>query len=375
MKLVHVVPHIDQEAAGPSYSVPRLCQGLAALGDEVELSCLAARGEIPGVRLDLHPQWPVLGRFAISSSHAMDLRAKAGQVDIVHNHSLWSMVNVAAGWVVPGKRAKLVTSPRGTLSSWALSRSKNVKRVLWPVQRRALSRADMLHATSEGEYEEIRAGGFAAPVAIIPNGIDLPERVPTKEQAGIRTLMFLSRIHPTKGLDMLLHAWKELQSRHPEWQLKIIGRGEPKHVSEVHGLAASLELERVSFPGPVYGEAKSRAYFDADLFVLPTRAENFGMVVAEALAHGCPVVVSQGAPWAGLGTEGGGWWIPNDVPSLTGALDYAMRKSSVELSGVGMKGRDWMERDFCWIAVSRQMHAAYAWLVSGGECPDWVRRR
>ena len=119
MKLVHVVPHIDQEAAGPSYSVPRLCQGLAARGHEVELSCLAARGGIPGVALDLHRQWPILGRFAISTSHARALRDKATRVDIVHNHSLWSMVNVATGWVVPGRRAKLVTSPRGTLSPYS----------------------------------------------------------------------------------------------------------------------------------------------------------------------------------------------------------------------------------------------------------------
>ena len=170
MKVVHVVPHIDQEAAGPSYSVPRLCGSLAARGHAVELSCLAARGDIPGVTLDLHAQWPVLGRFAISSSLARALRRRATQVVIVHNHSLWSMVNVAARWAVPGRRAKLVTSPRGTLSHWALSRTTLLKRLLWPLQRRALTRADLLHATSEVEYHEIRAQGFTTLVAIIPNG-------------------------------------------------------------------------------------------------------------------------------------------------------------------------------------------------------------
>src|ERR1019366_5999627 len=124
MRLVHVVPHISDEATGPSYSVPRLCASLAALGHEVELSCLAAQHPIPGVRLDIHRQWPVFSRFAVSPSHTLALRRKAGQVDIVHNHSLWSMVNVAAGCVVPGRQAKLVTSPRGTLSAWALGRSR-----------------------------------------------------------------------------------------------------------------------------------------------------------------------------------------------------------------------------------------------------------
>lgn len=104
MKMVHVVPHIDQEAAGPSYSVPRLCQALAARGHEVELTCLAARGAIPGVRPDLHREWPVLRRFAVSGSLARALHRKSAAVDIVHNHSVWSMVNVTTGLVVRVER-------------------------------------------------------------------------------------------------------------------------------------------------------------------------------------------------------------------------------------------------------------------------------
>lgn len=373
MKLVHVVPHIDQEAAGPSYSVPRLCQGLATLGNEVMLSCLAARGEIDGVSLDLHPQWPVFERFAISSSHACALRKRAASVDIVHNHSLWSMVNVAAGWVVPGRNAKLVTSPRGTLSAWALSRSKRVKQVLWPLQRRALSGADLLHATCEEELSEIRAMGFTTPVAVVPNGIDLPvvqKRVMTSSR---RTLLYLGRIHPIKGLDRLLEAWQRLHAEHPEWELKIVGQGEQAHVREVVSMATSLALHRVSFPGPVYGEDKSKAYFDADLFVLPTHSENFGMVVAEALAHGCPAVVSQGAPWHGLERERCGWWVPNDAESLTQTLDSAMRLSTDALAEMGMRGRAWMQRDYSWTSVAERMESAYSWILTGGVAPSCVR--
>lgn len=373
MRLVHVVPHIDQEAAGPSYSVPRLCQSLAACGNQVELTCIAARGGITGVTLDLHPQWPILGRFAISTSLAGALGRKAREVDIVHNHSLWSMVNVAAGWVVPGRRAKLVTSPRGTLSTWALGRSRGVKRVLWPLQRRALSRADLLHATSEVEFQEIRAQGFTAPVALVPNGIDLPNLPPSWPYTGVRTLLFLSRIHPTKGLDRLLHAWVELQARHPSWRLVIAGRGEEAHVQEVHELAKSLGVQRVEFPGPLYGEAKAQAYFGADLFVLPTHSENFGMVVAEALAHGCPAVVSRGAPWPGLQAEECGWWVDNSVQSLTAALDAAMQLPAEQLVAMGLRGRAWMARDYGWEAIGQKMDSAYRWLLTDGERPAWVK--
>lgn len=376
MRLVHVVPHIDQEAAGPSYSVPRLCQSLSACGNEVELTCMAARGDIPGVTLDLHPQWLVLGRFAISTSLARALWRKAAVVDVVHNHSLWSMVNVAAGWVVPGRGAKLVTSPRGTLSAWALSRSPGAKRVLWPLQRRVLARADLLHATSDVEYQEIRAHGFTAPVAVVPNGIDLPELLPQHRRtdgSGMRTLLFLSRIHPTKGLDRLLHAWAQLQDRYPGWRLVIAGRGDAVHVQEVKALVNELDVQRVEFPGPLYGDAKTLAYWTADLFVLPTHSENFGMVVAEALAHGCPAVVSRGAPWPGLQTEGCGWWVANDAESLAAALDMAMQLPTDELAAMGLRGRAWMKRDFGWTAVGQKMDAAYRWLHKGGERPAWVK--
>jgi glycosyltransferase involved in cell wall biosynthesis len=375
VNLVHVVPHIDQEAAGPSYSVPRQCQSLAACGNEVELTCLAARGELAGVLLDVHPQWPVLGRFAISTSLARALGRKARTVDVVHNHSLWSMVNVATGWVVPGKRAKLVNSPHGTLSPWALSRSRGIKWLLWPLQRRALTKADLLHATSEEEFQQIRAQGFTAPVAVVPNGIDVPPmRAPRKPKSSeTRTLLFLSRIHPTKGIDRLLNAWMQLQASHPQWRLVIAGRGDASHVQEVRALAAELGVERVEFPGPLYGEAKEQAYFGADLFVLPTHSENFGMVVAEALAHGCPAIVGRGAPWSGLEIEACGWWVDNSMPTLAAALRHAMQQPPEELTAMGLRGRAWMLREYDWTALGQKMDAAYRWLLYGGERPAWVK--
>lgn len=373
MKLIHVIPHIDQEAAGPSYSVPRLCEHLAALGNEVQLSCLAARGEIPGATMDLHPQWPVLGRFAVSSSLVFAMRRGAEHADIVHNHSLWSMVNVAAGWVVPGRAAKLVTSPRGTLSPWALGRTRRLKRILAPFQWRALSRADLLHATSEVELQEIRAQGFDAPVAVIPNGIDIPVLAPRAPQRSIRTLLFLSRIHPTKALDRLLKAWQLLQDTHDDWRLVIAGRGESAYVREVQSMAGKLGLRRTDFLGALYGSDKSQAYRDADLFVLPTHSENFGMVVAEALAQECPVVVSRGAPWSQVVDKRCGWWVDNRVDCLADALSDAMSQSPATLASMGFRGRQWMQQDFAWPSVAARMEAAYLGILDGGDRPDWLR--
>lgn len=373
MNVVHVVPHIDQEASGPSYSVPRLCENLARCGLSVELMCLAASSSIPGVKLSVHRQWRVLPRFAVSSHLARGLDRRARRVDIVHNHSLWSMANVAAGMIVPGRGARLITSPRGTLSAWALGRSRLFKRGLWPLQRKALIGAALLHATSETEFGEIRALGLGGPVVILPNGIDLPDERALQSKPGERTLLFLSRIHPKKGIDRLLQAWRRLEDQHPDWQLVIAGRGDAAHVAEVTELAASLALRRVRFPGPLYRADKARAYADAALFVLPTHSENFGMVVAEALAHGCPAVVSRGAPWSGLETERCGWWIEHDVDSLTVALHTAMSQRPEHLSAMGARGRAWMERDFGWASIGQKMAAAYRWLLDGGDRPEWVR--
>jgi glycosyltransferase involved in cell wall biosynthesis len=373
MRITHVVPHIDQEASGPSYSVPRLCQSVADCGNVVELKCLAANGPVDGIEVSAHRQWPGFGRFAISTDLARSLRAQARNIDIIHNHSLWSMVNVAAGCVVPGHRAKLVTSPRGTLSAWALGRRKYVKQLMWPLQRRVLSKADLIHATSEAEYRDIRMLGLRAPVVIIPNGIDLPPAPQAERRSDTRTLLYLGRIHPIKGIDNLLHAWHTLENRHPDWRLVIAGRGEPEHVASVKQLATSLGVGRVEFPGAVYGNAKTTAYHDADLFVLPTHSENFGMVVAEALAHACPAIVTHGAPWPGLETEGCGWWITDDRLALVQTLDTAMATAPERLHEMGMRGRAWMARDYSWQAIGELMSAAYRWLLEGGHPPPHIR--
>lgn len=372
VRIVHVVPTIDEEAAGPSYSVPRLAQAEALLGCEVELACLAAKGCIPGVSTQVFSQWRFARRFAISPSHAIAISEAANQVDIIHNHSLWSMVNVAVGWTVPGKKARLVVSPRGTLSPWALQQSRSIKRLVWPVQMRALDRASLIHATSEEEYRDIRRLGFSAPVAVIPNGIDLPT-LGSGKASDRRTLLFLGRLHPTKGLDLLLAAWRELEGRFPEWDLRIVGKGEVVHEAGIREMSKELGLRRVDFAGPLYGQEKSAAFYQAQLFVLPTRSENFGVAVAEALAHGVPALVSHGAPWSGLLAERCGWWIPLSVKELTEALALAMNTPSDSLRDMGVRGRVWMERDYGWDFISRRMIEAYRWVLDGGDCPSFVR--
>lgn len=371
VKITHIYPDLSEEAAGPAYTVPRLAEGLADRGHDVEISCVAAGPHVRGVKLDVHPAWPGLRRFWIAPGHTFALRAKARSFDVIHNHSLWSMVNMGAGIVGTGGSALFVCSPRGTLSDWALGYSRRKKKIFWPLQKQALSRAGLLHATSMDELSEIRALGFRAPVAVVANGVDIPNLAPRSVPSG-KTLLFLGRLHPKKGIDLLLEAWGLIANKHPDWSLQISGPGEKDHVTSLVTKAAALGLDRCHFTGPVYGEAKAATYRAADLFVLPTHSENFGMAVAEALAHGLPAVVSKGAPWSGLEHEGAGWWVGNDVPTLAATLDHAMAVPGQRLVSMGARGRAWMERDFGWAAIANQMEAAYLFARGHAPRPDWV---
>jgi len=214
--------------------------------------------------------------------------------------------------------------------------------------------------------------GFRQPVAIIPNGVDIPQGKPNRSRDS-RTLLFLGRIHPIKGLDLLLPAWAAVQSRFPEWRLRIVGPNDGGYLPRMRQLADKLKLQRIEFAGALLGDAKWRAYLDAELFVLPTYSENFGMTVAEALASGIPAVVTKGAPWRGLKEHGAGWWIDTNLSSLVASLDDALSRPRNELTAMGVQGRNWMEKDFSWKRTGMMMGQTYRWILQGGEPPMWLR--
>ncbi|MHB1421804.1 MAG: glycosyltransferase [Gemmataceae bacterium] len=373
MKVIEVVPSIAEEAMGPSYSVPRLSEALAQLGVDVRLHLLApAPAAAASYRIHSYPRCRLLWRLGISPAMRRALRREADEVNVIHNHSLWMMPNIYPAQAARGKPCRLVTSPRGTLSAWALAHSSMRKRLIWFLgQRRAVRDSHCFHATAESEFQQIRSAGLHAPVAIIPNGIEVVPEV-IRSQEGPRRLLFLGRIHPVKGIDVLLRAWGQIEPRFPEWELRIVGMDEQGYQARMQELAATLGLKRVSFPGPAYGEYKEEEYKNAHLFVLPTHSENFGMAVAEAVAWGLPAIVSKGAPWAGLEEKRCGWWIEQGVAPLVDCLAAALALPPRQLGEMGQRGRLWMKQDFSWERVGRMMYETYSWLIGGGPEPSWV---
>jgi len=299
-------------------------------------------------------------------------RVICDSIDLLHNHSIWMMPNVYPGQIAGRFGVPLIISPRGTLSEWAMANGSSFKGWFWRLfQRSALEAASCFHATARSEYEDIRRHGFRQPVAIIPNGVDIPT-LKVKHQTERRSLLFLSRIHEKKGLDMLLPAWKRVQDLFPDWELVIAGPDNGGYLPKMKKLAGDLRLQRVRFIGPVYGEEKTAAYQQADLFVLPTYSENFGMSVAEALAAGTPAIVTRGAPWEGLESNNAGWWIDIGIDPLVDALKASMSQPPEVLYGMGEQGKKWMDREYSWPSIGERMTKTYDWLLNGGDRPDWV---
>jgi len=384
IRVLHVIAALDIAQGGPSYSVPRLCGSVAAIGAEVELvsvrgpdgwECAGQGGYRERRFRGNFSQLPILRKLRWSTGLARALRTSVLRVDVIHDHGLWLMPNVQAGWASRGAQKPLVVSPRGMLAPEALAFSHLKKRAFWfLLQGNVVRNAACLHVTSEQEYAEIRAFGLDNPVAIIPNGIDVPN-LPTilGEPSAGRTVLSLGRLHPKKGLDRLVRAWAQVEATHPDWWLRIVGPSEQGYERSLRTLAVELGLVRISIEGAIYGEDKVAAYRDADVFVLSTLNENFALTVAEALAAGTPVISTKGAPWQALEGEGCGWWIDHGIEPLARALDRALEMPRPALEAMGARGRAWMKRDFSWDRVGGDMMAVYEWLVRGAEPPDTVR--
>jgi glycosyltransferase involved in cell wall biosynthesis len=373
MKIAHVIGRADVHSSGPTHSVTSLCESLHRLGHRVELHAgLADAAAAHGFRIVAHGRWRWPARLGVSMGLSSDLRQVASGVDVLHAHSVWDLSAHYAAGAAQAHGCRFVVSTRGALHPAAWRRGQLHKDIAWLLwQRSDLGSAACLHATSEQEYLDIRRRGLRNPVMVLPNGVAVP---PLQDgPAGDPAALYMGRITPIKGLPELIRAWREVQDQAPMWRLIIAGPDDRGHLGELRSLALRLGAKRVEFVGPVYGRQKEELFRRAAIFVSPSKAENFGMATAEALAHGLPVITTQSSPWEGLRRECCGWWIPAGVSELAVALRGAMGLPFAELREMGRRGSDWMARDFGWDGVGRRMASGYAWLLGLGERPSWVR--
>lgn len=375
MKVLFTVASIQNESAGPSYTVPSLCRGLMKNGIDVQLHVL---DRIPNYEHEYsvinyeRRRFPVmaLGR---SPEMLQGLKDTVADRDIIHNNGTWMMPNVYPAIAKRGTKCKLVFCPRGGLSETALKRSKIKKFLMghFGGQYMALRETDMFHATSMKELLEIRALGYKQPIALVPNGIDLPivDHKPFGESK--RKIAFFGRIHTTKAVDHLVEAWGNVAEKFPDWSLEIAGP-DCGALSILETIITERNIPRVSFVGELHGMDKYNFLSSVDLYVIPSLTENFGITIAEALACGTPVIASRGCPWERLEEKNCGWWIDIGIDALTAQLEESLNSSPMELENMGVAGRNWMATEYSWDEVAQKMIKSYKWLCYGEEKPDFI---
>ena len=374
MNILHVSPSFYPTRAygGTLRSGYGLCRGLAELGCSVRVLTTDTDGL--GHTLDLPNDHDVqLDGLRIRYCHklfrhsvSLDLLHVLGEcvrwADVVHLTGVYSFPTFPTLSYCRVFRKPLVWSPRGSLQRWDKS-TRVAAKYLWEraCHNLVLKEKLILHTTSEDEASQSRKRFPDVRTVVVPNGVELPAEVRRADSNGIFRITYLGRLHPIKGIERLLEACKLLDQSSEPWHLNIAGRGESGYANSLQLKVAALDLQaHVDFLGEVSGEAKENLFANSDIVVTPSYVENFGMVVAEALAHEVPVIAGKGAPWEGLQSNACGLWVDNDPQSLAAAIRQIQ---TMPLREMGRRGRCWMEREFSWQSVSSQMLAVFQEVV------------
>ncbi len=357
MKVFLAGTSLRTDYGGPAYSVSRLGVELAKAGICVGFWTPDGSSLTSPLLND--------SRVTRLSGSLVDALKAFGRADVIHDNGLWLPHNHRIAVIAGELSTPRVVSMRGMLEPWAFRHKGLKKKAAWTLyQRYDLSRAIFHHAAAEPEASGIERFALNVPVRVIPNGIDIPGNSasnvrcpPTSEPA--RTALFLGRLYPVKGLPMLIEAWS--RARPGGWKLRIAGPDEAGHKRE---LVAAVEREGlrevVTFAGRVEGEAKARELTGADVLILPSLSESFGVVVAEALAYGVPVLTTTATPWNELSTQGCGWLVEPNVNAIERGLRTVTSLDQATLSRMGIAGKEFASRRFSWDHIAKNFIQLYS---------------
>jgi glycosyltransferase involved in cell wall biosynthesis len=379
MRLGMLTASLSPKGGGVAYAVNALSQTLRASSIDVSVFATA---DAPFCLVPGLVQKPTRGPSAFGFTPGLSGELAAADLDLLHVHGLWMYPSVLAQKWASAKRKPHIVSPHGMLEPWALANSRWKKRGAWTLFERAnLARAPCLHALTESEALDMRRMGLKNPIAVIPNGVDIPPddiepRRPTWLHGdGRALLLYLGRIHPKKGLVPLIEAWRDLAQRRnvtQRWVLAIAGWDDGGHLQMIEAAirAGSLEGD-ILLPGPLYGEAKETALRHARAFILPSLSEGLPIAVLEAWSYGRPVFMTRACGLPEGFQRGAALEISADPCALAGALADGLEDDRA-LSAAGARGRELAERKFAWSRVAADMAAVYRWLTGAGPRPATV---
>ena len=411
----NLVASVSRKAGGLHESVRRLVQCLTAR--DVGVQVLTVEDEFTRedlgvwrpVKVEVFPRiWPA--SFGYSPRFLPTLNQL--RPDLTHTHGIWQYPSIATAVYCHRHEVPYMISPHGMLDPWAVQHHRWKKILAYAIyESNHVRGARCLRALCESEARSIRQMGLKNPIAIIPNGIDLPDLRPLTfdrqpppwrdvVEPGRKVLLFLSRIHPKKGLVNLLRAWKSAVGNSPSggaassWVLAIAGWDQGGHEAELKRLATELEIpwsdvrENAAAPssilhhqpsllflGPQFKDAKAACYAACDAFILPSFSEGLPMVVLEAWAYAKPVVMTPECNLPEGFAASAALKIETNVESITRALTEMFRLSPADLHTLGAKGQRLVREHFTWDAIAGQLKSTYEWMLGGGARPGWMYER
>jgi glycosyltransferase involved in cell wall biosynthesis len=371
MKIAQIVSSLDARNGGPSRSVRGLSDGLARCGHSVELLTLGTLAQQPsGSGNAVMHAFPRGAPGSLARSPALHHYLRSASHDLLHHHGLWQRTLHYAHVAARKAAVPFVVSPRGMMSPWAWNHRRWKKRLAaLLVHPGAFAAVTGWHATCRAEADDIRRLGFTQPICVAPpNGVvpPLPE-VQSEEAshwhafipqlAGRRVALFYSRLHAKKRVLELIDLW--LEKTRGDWVLLLVGIPEQYSVNQLDAyILKNGGTGRIIVHD---GAGRPPPYAVASLFLLPSHSENFGLVIAEALVRGLPVLTTDSTPWQDLATQGAGdcvAWM--DYGS---ALDGLLNETPTALGDAGTRARTWARSSFSWENAARTLSEFYPSLI------------
>jgi glycosyltransferase involved in cell wall biosynthesis len=369
VRVCHIVPSFypAHVYGGPIQTLYHLCLHVAQKGCEVRVLTTDANGA--RAVLDVEKKREVefserlqvrycerLVPHSVSPGLISELLGYIRWADVVHVTGVYSFPTIPALFACRLLDKPVAWSPHGALQRWRGTTRVHFKALWESICHLARPSRLVLYVSSEEEARESSERFPNVRIAVIPNGVEVPERLSHVSANGTLRLLYLGRLDPIKGIELLLEACKILGGNFPScersresarsWTLTLAGGGDPAYVRNLRTMIERWGLsENVRLVGEVHAELKERVFENADVVVVPSHRENFGLVVAEALAHRLPVIASTGTPWKRLQEMGCGLWVDNDARSLAAAIQQIRQMPWAEM---GSKGQTWMRNEFSW---------------------------
>ena len=389
MKIIFFTDVCSHKAGGLYYSVSNLSKSIKKL-DKYDVKVLGYFDQYTPKDIDIYSPVDVIEykcpsivqKFALSYDALNILKKEEPQ--IIHQQGIWLFHSLYTSKYKKKKpNCKVVISPRGMLDPWIIKRSPIKKYIakIW-FENQNLRKAECIHALCVSEYNSIREYGLKNPVAIIPNGTTIPQwkrNYDLIDKKKKKSILFLSRLHPKKGVKELIIAVKIIKETSPQlltnWIFKIGGWGEKAYIEELEQIVVNNQLSPYfQFIGSVYGKEKEQLLKESDAFILPTYSEGLPMAILEAWAYGLPVITTQYSNIPEGFKTHSIFEITTDPSNMATQLTIFLNMDNDHIAQYGKNGLELVKKHFSWDIISKQTEELYQWLLGNQkELPLFIK--